>query len=321
MSRTLRLSVWIACSLLAVTVLGTAADTFKLLAPVESSALAFHDELVEIQFTFAREDNYYRRIGFALLNISEEAIIIDWSRSSITLPSGEASNIMHEGTKYVDAGRYSAPIIVPAGSTVLDSVIPTKRINYTSDDGWEILPMRIEGGAELGLYLTLTVDGEDRGYDFRFRAVEITNPKPSVRISVNFDIPAGTDSVQVPVASSVFLFASGSSNPDGTKPRYFWDFGDGTLGVGVGNTHTYDKPGSYEVMLAITDNWGVTSYASRIIIVTSEPEPTEESVSAKSEPTRKSGSTRPEPTTLLRATLWLMLFLLSAGVLGALLQG
>jgi len=321
MSRTLRLSMWIACSLLAVTVLATAADTFKLLTPVESSALAFHDELVDIQFRFAREDSYYRRIGFALLNISEEAIIIDWSRSSITLPSGEVSNVMHEGTKYVDAGRYSAPITVPAGSKALDSVIPTKRIKYTSDDGWEILPMRIDDGAELGLYLALIVDGEDRGYDFRFRAVEITNPKPSVRISVNFDIPAGTDSVQVPVTSSVYLFASGSSNPDGTKPRYFWDFGDGTLGVGVGNTHTYDKPGSYEVMLAITDNWGATSYASRIIIVTPKPEPTEENTSAKSEPTRKSGSTKPEPTTLLRATLWLMLFLLSAAVLGALLQG
>jgi len=124
----------------------------------------------------------------------------------------------------------------------------------------------------------------------------------------------------VPVASSVFLFASGSSNPDGTKPRYFWDFGDGTLGMGVGNTHTYDKPGSYEVMLAITDNWGATSYASRIIIVTSEPEPTEESVSAKSEPIKKSISARPEPTTLLRATLWLTLFLLFTAVLG-ILQG
>jgi hypothetical protein len=321
MSRTLRLSVWIACSLLAVTVLATAADTFKLLAPVENRTLAFHDEVVEIQFRFAREDSYYRRIGFALLNISEEAIIIDWSRSSITLPSGEASNVMHEGTKYVDAGRYSAPIIVPAGSTVLDSVIPTKRINYTPDDGWEILPMRIEGGAELGFYLTLTVAGEDRGYDFRFGAVEITNPKPDLRILVNFDFPAGTDSVQVPVASSVSFVAVGASNPDGTRPRYFWDYGDGTFAVGAGGIHIYDEPGSYEVMLAMTDNWEATSYVARTIIVTSEPEPTEERVSAKSEPTRKSGSTRPEPTTLLRATLWLMLFLLSAAVLGALLQG
>jgi len=321
MSRTVRLSVWIACSLFVVTVLATASDTFKLLAPVENRTLAFHDEVVEIQLRFAREDGYYRRIGFTLLNTSEEAIIIDWSRSSITLPSGEASNVMHEGTRYVDAGRYSAPITVPAGSAVLDSVIPTKRINYTSDDGWEILPMRIEGGTELGLYLTLTVAGEDRGYDFRFRAVEITNPKPSARIAVNFDIPAGSDSVQVPAASGVLLMAVGASNPDGTKPWYSWDFGDGTLGVGVGNTHTYEAPGSYEVTLAITDNWEATSYVTRTIIVTSEPEPTEESVSAKSEPTMKSGSTRPEPTTLLRATLWLALFLLSAAVLGALLQG
>ncbi len=50
--------------------------------------------------------------------------------------------------------------------------------------------------------------------------------------------------------------AGGSSDPDegGMISRYRWDFGDGASASGVTATHSYGAPGTYYVILTVTDN-------------------------------------------------------------------
>lgn len=51
---------------------------------------------------------------------------------------------------------------------------------------------------------------------------------------------------------------SGSHDIDGTIVSYFWDFGDGETGMGKNPIHVYDIPGTYLVMLTVTDDDGAT---------------------------------------------------------------
>jgi YVTN family beta-propeller protein len=55
--------------------------------------------------------------------------------------------------------------------------------------------------------------------------------------------------------------ASASSDPDGSIARYNWDFGDGQTAADGDSTpsHTYTKPGSYQVKLTLTDNEGCST--------------------------------------------------------------
>ena len=61
--------------------------------------------------------------------------------------------------------------------------------------------------------------------------------------------------------------ASSSSDSDGIIAAYRWEFGDGTTAAGKTQTHTYDLPGAYTVVLTITNNDGEEALASQVIQV------------------------------------------------------
>ncbi len=54
----------------------------------------------------------------------------------------------------------------------------------------------------------------------------------------------------------VHFDASASSDPDGQIASYAWDFGDGTSASGSAPEHSFDRPGTYEVTLKVTDSSG-----------------------------------------------------------------
>lgn len=66
-----------------------------------------------------------------------------------------------------------------------------------------------------------------------------------------------------PVAGGPIGFdASGSSDPNGgavTITGYAWDFGDGSTGSGVAPIHAYASPGTYAVLLTVTNTLGLSS--------------------------------------------------------------
>jgi PKD domain len=58
---------------------------------------------------------------------------------------------------------------------------------------------------------------------------------------------------------SCSLDAGGSADGDGTIESYGWEFGDGTTGGGKTAQHTFAQPGTYTVVLTVTDNGGATA--------------------------------------------------------------
>lgn len=57
--------------------------------------------------------------------------------------------------------------------------------------------------------------------------------------------------------------AAGSNDPDGSITSYVWSFGDGNTSSGVTAYHTYASPGTYTVVLTVTDDDGATDTAAQ----------------------------------------------------------
>jgi len=54
-------------------------------------------------------------------------------------------------------------------------------------------------------------------------------------------------------------FSDQSFDDDGTIVAWEWDFGDGVKSTQRHPSHTYNKAGSYDVKLTVTDNDGAKS--------------------------------------------------------------
>ena len=58
-----------------------------------------------------------------------------------------------------------------------------------------------------------------------------------------------------------------SSDPDGAITTHSWAFGDGTTGLGAIVTRAYAGPGTYNVTLTVTDNFGGMNTQSKAVTV------------------------------------------------------
>lgn len=111
---------------------------------------------------------------------------------------------------------------------------------------------------EPGTYtITLTVTDDDGSTDAQSHQVTVT--ASNVAPTAGFD--AEVDNLTVAVD------AADSSDPDGTIEDYGWDFGDGTTGSGETAEHGYAEAGTYDIVLTVTDDDGVTAVASRSVTV------------------------------------------------------
>jgi hypothetical protein len=59
----------------------------------------------------------------------------------------------------------------------------------------------------------------------------------------------------------------GSFDTDGTITKFAWTFGDGTVADGSVVKHKYSLPGTYTVVLKVTDDRAATGNATRIVAV------------------------------------------------------
>ncbi len=127
-------------------------------------------------------------------------------------------------------------------------------------------------------YLSASPDGKSlfaAGADahlFDLGAAAAIAPKAAPRLDLDSAVGVVVSPNQPPVASfataapgiagtPIVFDASGAADPDGTIARYDWDFGDGTalLDGGPNPRHTYTGPGSYTVVLVVTDNEGAST--------------------------------------------------------------
>jgi hypothetical protein len=68
----------------------------------------------------------------------------------------------------------------------------------------------------------------------------------------------------------VWFDASASFDPDADELSFFWDFGDGTTGVGMTCGHRFEEAGTYRVVLTVDDDWGGIAEASLDIEVSEQ---------------------------------------------------
>ncbi len=110
--------------------------------------------------------------------------------------------------------------------------------------------------------VTLTVT-DDRG-------LNVTSaPTPVTIVAAANPVAAFTISPTDPrVGTSIVFNAGPSTVPTGrTLVGFDWDFGDGNQKSGITATHTYNRVGTFTVVLTVTDNTGRKSVASRTVTV------------------------------------------------------
>lgn len=85
------------------------------------------------------------------------------------------------------------------------------------------------------------------------------NKKPVAAFEANS--PGALPSVQIT------FDASKAHDPDGSIVKYSWSFGEGATASGPLAVHAYNSPGSYTVVLEVTDNDGATNSTQRKVRV------------------------------------------------------
>lgn len=113
------------------------------------------------------------------------------------------------------------------------------------------------------------VFGRDGAYTVILDVVDDRGGRTSLEREIQVNNSAPTAVFE---GSSVGLEAhfdgSGSSDADGTVRSHVWDFGDGTAASGAVVDHRYSAPGSYEVILTVTDDKGLTGSTRSTVDVT-----------------------------------------------------
>lgn len=108
--------------------------------------------------------------------------------------------------------------------------------------------------------LTVTDDSGATGTDLVTINVSVPNVAPTAVASAN--VTSGPEKLTVNFDSSQ------SSDSDGTIAQVLWNFGDGGTAVGPNPQHTFNTPGTYTVVLTVTDDDGASDTDSLVITVT-----------------------------------------------------
>ncbi len=113
--------------------------------------------------------------------------------------------------------------------------------------------------AVVGILLTVALVGI-----FGCTSTETANVPPTA----DFSLSPSTGNAPLTVSFD----ATNSSDPDGDITNFSWDFGDGATGTGKTIAHKYEKPGTYNTELVVTDNVSATSSITRTVgVVNSAP--------------------------------------------------
>ena len=108
--------------------------------------------------------------------------------------------------------------------------------------------------AEVSFYVSDRPLGQTSGREvYRTFYIDVREPPNQPPVAV---IRASPTAGEAPL--TVNFDGSGSYDPDGRVVSYKWSFGDGSGGDGVSTSHTFSNPGTYTVVLTVTDDKGAT---------------------------------------------------------------
>lgn len=108
--------------------------------------------------------------------------------------------------------------------------------------------------SEPGTYnVTLTVEDDDGNKDIKYMEISVNSLPTAVARILNMST---SDSVTIPIYSTIQFNGTGSFDTDGRIDNYYWDFGDGNKTTQANPSHQYRQLGKYLVRLTVIDNTG-----------------------------------------------------------------
>ena len=121
--------------------------------------------------------------GFSLFieNYSDEEIHILWNESSIVLPNGKVSGLIHKGVKFINRNKLQQPTTILAKSRLDEFVEPSNNIYYDTNTlgyggVWQVTPLFsndiLQAGLSTGLNLRVMKNGVKQDYQFSFVAMQ-----------------------------------------------------------------------------------------------------------------------------------------------------
>lgn len=159
-------------------------------------------------------------------------------------------------------GFYGEPVNFSAGcSTSPDATITSYEWDFgdgTTATGFTVGHTYIEPGT-YAVSLTLS---DDRGSRATATQQVTMNRRPGQPFATASPVSA---SGKAPLR--VTFTGAASVNEVGLIVGYAWDFGDGNQGSGVTPNHTYYTPGTYQVLLTLTDNSGLMDWGYATVTV------------------------------------------------------
>jgi PKD repeat protein len=94
------------------------------------------------------------------------------------------------------------------------------------------------------------------------RSVTMSEPASNTAPSVTFTATCASFTV-------CQMNSAGTADPQGDAIKYSWNWGDLTAASTTASpAHTYDKPGTYAIVLTVTDVWGKAGTATREVTIT-----------------------------------------------------
>ena len=167
----------------------------------------------------------------------------------------------HPRRKFLLVPAYRIPLL-DSGSTA--GIIGT---DGAADTGPVVDHTYVEDG---DYEVRLTVIDEEGMSTSSTLTVHALNPPPSAEFS--YSPKSNMEGEYVVGASEWITFDGTESTDDGEVMTYEWNFGDGTTDSGPIVQHRYLYPGTYNVVLTVTDNDGERSnYVEKVTIVGGPP--------------------------------------------------
>jgi PGF-CTERM protein len=180
-----------------------------------------------------------------------------------------------------DAGFVASSLNVETGETVeldgspttdVEDSIRTFSWDLDGDGSTEMTGQKVTHTyANPGTY-TLEMEVTDSGGNTESATKTLTAKEPNTPPNPSISTETTTPSTD----ESVTFDASGSTDPDGTIRSFSWEFGDGTQTNGAAVSHTYERPGAYDVKLLVVDDGNDLASTDTTIQVQGEGETSSE---------------------------------------------
>ena len=280
-------------ALIVVSGVAVAADTRPPSKPPDLSATAVNCQQVDLAWNVSSDRGGSGTLGYYVFRVGAGGLRLTASRSYSDTGAPESSSLTYRVYAFDAAGNLSNPsqrsVTTPACNTppvanagadrtaVVGTPVTWDGSGSVDPDGtiisyqWNFGDWSAAAGqtvshtySQPGVYrIILTVYDDDESGSGDEAYVEIVENDQTNQPPVANAGPGQT----ADVGAQVTFNGSGSYDPDGTITSYQWSFGDGGSATGGTVSHTYSQPGTYQAVLTVHDDGGVSSSDAASVVI------------------------------------------------------